>query len=528
MKKKSLFLNYSAKLALVVLAISGALFAGCSKDDGVDIKGPDVTVPPVVIPPSETTYSVVVSVLDATTLQPVAAKVSDGTVANDKTTSATNAIVTFTYSTAPDKTYTVTPTDADTYKSGSATLKADAIKEGAAVYPITVYLERKGGEDPGPDPEKTEHKYDLTFEARDYETGDKIAEPTITFFKIIEGGTEELALVDYKIDNIEAGAYRIVAEAKGYVKTSVFKVLSSVMGVDPENIETLISISLYKEGEVPPTKDDYTVQGDVLFNGEKLNYTSLVIYNAADKSKTYSNKGTAPGFLVEIPEGDFIPVTRARAAGEYYINILFVVTEGNLTFETTKKFTLVVTAEGTSISEEDLVITGEVKLVAGAPTSNTTLKNITSKSFPIYNETTDIAKTFVEITVVSGKQVTIATTPSSTIIGKLVANALSVYTPQYHTTSPATISGIEIAPYTSIISASYNQVFTTTVTNLVLNTTVGGVTTTTDLTDKVTETVAGSATITQANLGTKKLSHDHLHTHGHGGTNAGGGIIEGE
>ena len=47
MKKKSLFSGFNAKLALTVVALSGALLTGCYKDEGLDVNGPagEVTLP---------------------------------------------------------------------------------------------------------------------------------------------------------------------------------------------------------------------------------------------------------------------------------------------------------------------------------------------------------------------------------------------------------------------------------------------------------------------------------------------------
>ena len=40
MKKKSFFSGFNAKMALAIVALSGALLTGCYKDDGLDVNGP--------------------------------------------------------------------------------------------------------------------------------------------------------------------------------------------------------------------------------------------------------------------------------------------------------------------------------------------------------------------------------------------------------------------------------------------------------------------------------------------------------
>ena len=67
MKKKSLFSGFNAKLALTVVALSGALLTGCYKDEGLDVNGPagEVTLPAPV-------YTIDGTVVDAETLAPIA------------------------------------------------------------------------------------------------------------------------------------------------------------------------------------------------------------------------------------------------------------------------------------------------------------------------------------------------------------------------------------------------------------------------------------------------------------------------
>ena len=40
MKKKSFFNGINAKMALAIVALSGALLTGCYKDDGLDMDAP--------------------------------------------------------------------------------------------------------------------------------------------------------------------------------------------------------------------------------------------------------------------------------------------------------------------------------------------------------------------------------------------------------------------------------------------------------------------------------------------------------
>ncbi|MDL2299264.1 carboxypeptidase-like regulatory domain-containing protein [Bacteroides sp. OttesenSCG-928-E20] len=527
MKKKSFFRSYSAKLALAVLAVSGVLLTGCSKDDGIEIKGPSVTMPEINIPPSDQTYSVVVSVLDAKTMQPVASSVSDGT--DSKATTTTNGVVTFSYKTAPNKTYTATPTDSK-YNTGTAKLEAAAISNGVAVYPITIYLLKES--DPEPQPEETEYKYDLTVKAVDYVSGDPISSATIKVSKITEDASVEMT----SLNNLEAGAYLIEASAEGYVSTTVRKVLGKVMGLgELENIKIEMEVGLYKEEEVPPTIDYYKVYGDVKLNDLDLDYTSIKIYNANDRTKVYTNNATSPKFSVDIPEGDFKPVTRALAAGDYTVDLYFEIidVEGNK-FEFTKTFTLTVSGDGIGIASDDLLVKAVIEAVESEGQDEVKTKVI-GKDLQLYNETAETVTTSVKFAMLSGTQVIVDATPSQSPIGKLLAAELEKeeYNKTDYTAVSHTIKDIPVPAYTEITEASYDQVFTTVVTTFKLSITIeGGEPTTTELTTgKVTKTTAQVVTVNNLNFKTISMSHNHGIDHGHshgGGTNAGGGIIEGE
>ena len=81
MKKKSFFNGYNAKLALAVVALSGALLTGCYKDDGLDVNGP---AGEVILP--DPVYTISGNVLDAETLEPIAT----ASVSGDATATVSN------------------------------------------------------------------------------------------------------------------------------------------------------------------------------------------------------------------------------------------------------------------------------------------------------------------------------------------------------------------------------------------------------------------------------------------------------
>ena len=66
MKKRNFLSGISAKMALTIVALSGALLTGCYKDDGLDVNAP---VDSIIIPAA--TYTISGIVVDAETFAPI-------------------------------------------------------------------------------------------------------------------------------------------------------------------------------------------------------------------------------------------------------------------------------------------------------------------------------------------------------------------------------------------------------------------------------------------------------------------------
>ena len=157
MKKKSFFSGFNAKMALAIVALSGALLTGCYKDDGLDVNGP---AGEVILP--NATYTITGSVVN-----PNGELIANG----DATMTIGGASVelnggSFTYQTETTGpvSIVVTPKNTEVYK-GTVTTTVD-IKEvaagQAAVYNKTIVLPFADVV-PEPEPEYVDVEYNLNI-----------------------------------------------------------------------------------------------------------------------------------------------------------------------------------------------------------------------------------------------------------------------------------------------------------------------------------------------------------------------------
>lgn len=132
MKKKSFFNVFNAKMALSIVALSGALLTGCYKDDGLDADAP---VGEIVLP--EATYTLSGNVIAAETgnaLEAVTVTVTPGTQIK-------NAAGVFAYSVAPG-TVTIKAT-AEGYAPVTRAIEVTKINKGqSATYTQTIVMNK--------------------------------------------------------------------------------------------------------------------------------------------------------------------------------------------------------------------------------------------------------------------------------------------------------------------------------------------------------------------------------------------------
>ena len=171
MKKKSFLGVVSARIALLTLALSGALMTGCYKEDGLDASKPGETV---TLP--DAAYTISGSVTDIETgdgvnLTAVETNVGTATILGDGSYAV--KISKFTES---EKVVNLI-FKAEGYKDAKRTVSVAKIEDGqTVVYPLSVVMKKDI-----PAKEYVDVVYDLTFAVKDAQTG-----------AVIEGITPEV------------------------------------------------------------------------------------------------------------------------------------------------------------------------------------------------------------------------------------------------------------------------------------------------------------------------------------------------
>ena len=243
MKKKSLFSGFNAKLALTVVALSGALLTGCYKDEGLDVNGPagEVTLPAPV-------YTIAGTVVDAETLAPIAS----ANVAGGVTATVSNGG--FTAKVTDPKAYELTVSAAN-YEDTKVTVNVVKIEAGqTAVYPAFVAMQPK---------------YEGTYKlaVKDTELGNLTFGTDYTIQTV--SGTE---VTD--VDAVLGGETYIIKITKEgyvtkYVTAELLKLRSSESGKDKTIIVTLTKAPV---GVVK-------ISGVLTVNGALYNAKAITLYN---------------------------------------------------------------------------------------------------------------------------------------------------------------------------------------------------------------------------------------------------------
>ncbi len=191
MKKKSLFNGISAKMALAVVALSGALLTGCYKDDGLDASKPleNITLP-------DATYTVVVSVAN-----PEGDLVSGATVTVGGQTATGSGVYTAITKTPGATTITVTPPSGDKYVQTpvTRTLNIQQVNAGQAVVYNQVIMLPFVEVTPTP---QVELKFDLSFDVYGADDLSVILPATEYTATLVPGGSN--------FENLTFGAYTLV------------------------------------------------------------------------------------------------------------------------------------------------------------------------------------------------------------------------------------------------------------------------------------------------------------------------------
>lgn len=289
MKKKSFFYGINAKMALTIVALSGALLTGCYKDDGLDVNGPtgSVTLPAAV-------YTLTGSVLD-----------TDGNLVKDATVTVAGEAVSattgsFTTAVKPGAvTIKVVPANAK-YNTVEKTVTVLAVAAGqSVVYTETIVLTKQAVTP------KVEAKYNLNvlaFAASNLETPLKSTE-----FKVTVKDAANAAVTD--LASVKAGIYNIVVTPTDATKYNTYTTMLSLPVVEveaatPPAVNKAIPFTLYSvlteksnpieynvlsafvsiETGVEVTKMQITKGGEVVATTTEGNY---IVYLAQKNSGAY-------------------------------------------------------------------------------------------------------------------------------------------------------------------------------------------------------------------------------------------------
>lgn len=166
MKKKSFLNGMNAKLALLVMALSGVLLTGCYKDDGLDASAPGGGT--IV---ADAVYTITGSVIDEATGEPMEGYTVVPSKGEYKAVKGSYSVVVGKFTT-PTETVELTFTKGD-YITVKRTVILTKVEDGnSAVYPLSVYMKKA-------QQVETETTYNLKFVVKDSKTGAEAAGVTI-------------------------------------------------------------------------------------------------------------------------------------------------------------------------------------------------------------------------------------------------------------------------------------------------------------------------------------------------------------
>ena len=500
MKKKSLFSGFNAKLALTVVALSGALLTGCYKDEGLDVNGPagEVTLPAPV-------YTIAGTVVDAETLAPIAS----ANVAGGVTATVSNGG--FTAKVTDPKAYELTVSAAN-YEDTKVTVNVVKIEAGqTAVYPAFVAMQPK---------------YEGTYKlaVKDTELGNLTF---CTYYTIQTVSVTEVTDVDAVL-GCENYIIKITKEGyvTKYVTAELLKLRSSESGKDKTIIVTLTKAPV---GVVK-------ISGVLTVNGALYNAKAITLYNE-EKSKVLGvDEGYTYNF--EVPADLFTVLTRADSEKKSATFVFEIVGPNNETITFKKR--IEIQDDGTSDSEVDSPINYAVNLVDPAQTKKleeffkTVTVDICNDDEPAGLPFNITYMDYIGTVEVEGNYKTKLKEAGLTagnpiyeqIVSLMTANVIVEFGKEEKTLNSKTDFDYVI-PYdnwlkTLDVTRVYNQITREVASITVNDVPVEGTLTNLNGANNVVKEANG---IELSNYIVDTVSHAHGHGHGHGSGNAGGGIV---
>ena len=273
MKKKSFLSVVHAKMALLTLALSGVLIAGCYKEDGLDASKPGETV---ILPDAAYTISGSVTDIetgDAVNLTAVETNVGTATILSDGSYAV--KISKFTES---EKVVNLV-FKADGYKEAKRTVYVAKIEDGqTVVYPLSVVMKKDI-----PEKEYVDVVYGLTFVVKNAETGE-----------VINDIVPEVAPSANADGKYAAGEYlvRTVANDKYYSSATVVSLPVMQVEKGEDNVVNKIVELLVEPVPVDePEKPTYVnISGAIVDkNGKALEADEIGLYAGGQAVETVSS-----------------------------------------------------------------------------------------------------------------------------------------------------------------------------------------------------------------------------------------------
>lgn len=314
MKKKSFLNGINAKMALAIVALSGALFTGCYKDDGLDA---DSSTGNVTLP--NPTYTIVGNVIDAETLQPIVA----GNVTGGATATITDGG--FSVNVPKEGPYALTVTS-ENYVDANVTVDVKKVAAGqSAVYTTFVAMV---------------HKYTGLYTIEVKATGEngQALEDVVVGITNMDGATINNGAL------LGGNSYIVKLSKEGYIN----KFITVELPKARVNTIKVITASMSKV-----ITQKVRIHGEIILAGKLYNAKSIKLINkdgkllGIDEGYTYS---------FEVDESEFTKIVPTRAAKETEtrtaVFTIKIIDQNNATISFEKTFTIVTSEDGSIIPGE--------------------------------------------------------------------------------------------------------------------------------------------------------------------------------
>jgi hypothetical protein len=502
MEKKSFLSGISAKIALSIVALSGALLTGCYQDDGLDVNG-------IKLPAA--TYTIAGQVVDAETFEAI----PTATVSGDVSASVVNGA--FSVAVDSPKTYTLEVKNVAGYENAQVNVDVKEVNAGqSAVYSTVIALQPKYN-----------GLYTLNVVAAD-ENGTVLTDATTVIREI---GVTTAA----ENGKLEGGkTYVVIVSAEGYTTSQVTVELPKVKTNTTKGVYVILS-----------KKATGTVKifGEVKIGNKTFSAHKIELRSQDGKELLGIDEGYTYNF--EVSESYFTVKTRAAVSKSATFQMTIVDNNGvELTFDKTYEITV---SEDGSNQGSDSNNQASSDVIIKVATTDVTTDNVVIATETItsgvYNSEegavdVDIVYTpYTGSTIVDGYTSVLAaanvTADNSNFYDAIIEalNPTNETATEFKKASETTTGKVSIEALTILNSVKASHIATS-VERTVSGISVDGkefknIESLKNVIDKAKSTITTAAGKATLEPNTTYVGHDH--THGHGGSNnAGGGISNAE